>query len=379
MSNTLKELLLQSFYYLHSHPETAFEETLTTAHLRQVLENHGITILDTGMATGLVAEVRGALPGPTVGLRADIDALPVQEDSGLPYASVIPGRMHACGHDFHACSVLGAALILQEKREQLRGTVKIIFQPAEEVDGGGRVFARLPQLDDCKCFLAGHTYSGFPAGTIGVKEGAVMAAVDRFKVVIHGRGTHAAHPHDGIDPIIVQAAVIQGLQTIVSRRLSPFSHSLVSVTHVSAGNTWNVIPQTALLEGTARTLDPLDRTQVEAQFRQIVTSVAAAWGATADIEWSNGSPAVINDPALCALARSVGEKHGFVISRQEDTLGGEDFSQYLTDKPGVFVRIGTGGRHPAHHPGFTVDPAALYPAALYLADLASACLAPEYI
>lgn len=377
MAQPMEQLLLETFYDLHAHPETAFEEVRTTAQLRTVLEAHGVTVLDTGLQTGLIAEIRGAYPGRTVGLRADIDALPVQEESGLAYASQETGKMHACGHDFHACAVLGAALMLQERRAELRGTVKIIFQPAEEVDGGGRIVARLPQLNDCDCFLAGHTYPAFEAGVIGVKEGAVMAAIDRFKLIIHGRGTHAAHPHAGIDPVVIQAALVQSLQTIVSRTVSPFSHSLVSVTHVSAGNTWNVIPETALLEGTVRTLDPEDRRRVEEQFRQIVSGIAAAYGATIDVEWTHGSPAVVNDPKLCALARTVAEKRGLIVQEQEDTLGGEDFSQYLLDKPGVFIRIGTGGTHPAHHPAFTVDPAALYPAACYFADLASACLVSE--
>lgn len=377
MAQPMEQLLLETFYDLHAHPETAFEEVRTTAQLRTVLEAHGVTVLDTGLQTGLIAEIRGAYPGRTVGLRADIDALPVQEESGLAYASQETGKMHACGHDFHACAVLGAALMLQERRAELRGTVKIIFQPAEEVDGGGRIVARLPQLNDCDCFLAGHTYPAFEAGVIGVKEGAVMAAIDRFKLIIHGRGTHAAHPHAGIDPVVIQAALVQSLQTIVSRTVSPFSHSLVSVTHVSAGNTWNVIPETALLEGTVRTLDPEDRRRVEEQFRQIVSGIAAAYGATIDVEWTHGSPAVVNDPRLCALARTVAEKRGLIVQEQEDTLGGEDFSQYLLDKPGVFIRIGTGGTHPAHHPAFTVDPAALYPAACYFADLASACLVSE--
>lgn len=377
MPHDLEALLKDSLCYLHRHPETAFEETLTTAHLRAVLEENGVTVLDTSLRTGLIAQVTGAHPGRTIGLRADIDALPVLEDSELDYASLIPGKMHACGHDFHACTMLGAALLLKERQNDLHGTVKIVFQPAEETDSGGAIVAPLPQLRDCECFLAGHTYPAFPAGVIGVKEGAVMAAVDRFKVIIHGRGTHAAHPHAGIDPVVVQAALVQSLQTIVSRTMSPFSHSLVSITHVSAGNTWNVIPQEALLEGTIRTLDADDRIRVEKQFRQIVAGVTAAYGATADINWTHGSPAVINDPALCDLARRVAARQGLTVREQEDTLGGEDFSEYLTDRPGLFVRIGTGGDYPAHHPAFTVDPAALYPAACFFADLASACLAAE--
>ncbi|MGN1020980.1 MAG: amidohydrolase [Aristaeellaceae bacterium] len=375
MQDTLSRQVMESFHYLHSHPETAFEETLATAHIRSVLEEAGIAILDTGMPTGLVARIDGAHPGRTIGLRADIDALPIQEESGLDYASVIPGRMHACGHDFHAAAALGAALLLHARREELSGSVKVIFQPAEEVDGGAVRVIATGALDDCTCFLGAHTYPGFPAGTVGIKEGPVMAAVDRFALTIRGRGCHAAHPNEGVDPVVVQAALIQALQTIVSRTLSPFSSSLVSVTHVSAGNTWNVIPETALLEGTVRTVDPEDRARVEKQFRQIVRSVCDAWGATAEIDWQAGSPAVLNDSRLCALARRVALANGLKVDRQEDSLGGEDFSEYLRDKPGVFVRIGSGGEYPAHHPRFTVDPEALYPAACYLADLAQACLA----
>ncbi|MGN0778784.1 MAG: amidohydrolase [Aristaeellaceae bacterium] len=372
---TLAQQLTETFHYLHSHPETAFEEKLTTAHLRQRLTEAGITVLDCGLSTGLIARIDGASPGRAIGLRADIDALPIQEEAELDYASVFPGKMHACGHDFHASSVLGAALLLHARREQLSGCVKVVFQPAEEVDGGAGLMLDTGALDDCQCFLGAHTYPGFPAGTVGIKEGPVMAAVDRFALTIRGRGCHGAQPHKGLDPIVVQAALIQALQTIVSRTLSPFSHSLVSVTRVTAGNTWNVIPETALLEGTVRTMEPAERVRVEKQFRQIVEGVCAAYGATAELDWQPGSPAVINDSRLCALARRVALGSGLKVDRQEDTLGGEDFSQYLQGRPGVFVRIGTGGAYPAHHPRFTVDSAALWPAACYLADLAQACLA----
>lgn len=366
----LQDLLLHTFHELHIHPELAFEEVRTTAHLRQVLQAHGITVLDTEVPTAVIAVIQGELPGPTVGLRADIDALPMQEETDLPYASQVPGRMHACGHDFHAAMVLGAALMLHARRSELPGRVKIIFQPAEEVDGGARLIVPTGVTDDCICFLAGHTYPGSPAGTIGVKEGPAMAAVDRFKLIIRGRGCHAAHPHKGVDPIVIQAALVQSLQTIVSRTLSPFSHSLLSITHVEAGTTWNIIPETAMLEGTIRTLDPEDRAKVEGQFRQIVSGVAAAYGAAIDVEWFHGSPAVINDDRLCALGRQVAQDCGLTLFQPENTLGGEDFSQYLMGgKPGLFVRVGTGGEYPAHHPRFTVDPDALYPAACYMTEL----------
>ena len=201
-----------------------------------------------------------------------------------------------------------------------------------------------------------------------------MAAVDRFEVILRGRGCHAGQPAKGIDPIVVQAAVIQSLQTVVSRNMDPFTPRVISVTHVEAGSTWNVIPETARLEGTVRTLDAAQRRLAEERFRQIVTGVASAYGAEADIRWQHGSGAVINDEKLCILAREAARETGLRFDRQEDTMGGEDFSCYLEGKPGLFVRIGTGGGYPGHHPKFTVDPAALLPAAQFFATLARKCL-----
>lgn len=374
----MKSELRALFEALHRHPEIGFEEHETTALLRDALTRHDITILDSGLTTGLIAQVEGQAPGPVIGLRADIDGLPVGEESGLPYASCHAGRMHACGHDFHAACMAGAAMLLKAWAAEWRGTVRIIFQPAEEIDAGARQVLATGLTADCRCFLAGHTYPGFPAGTVGVKEGPVMAAVDRFRVLLRGKGCHAAHPHKGIDPVVAMAALVQSLQTIVSRRLDPFSTSLCSITHAEAGNTWNVIPETALVEGTIRTLDQGDRARAEAQFRQIVAGIAAAYGVSAEIDWRHGSPALCNDSRLCALARRVARERGLTVERQEDTLGGEDFSCYLENGvPGLFVRIGTGGDYPSHHPKFTVNPEALAPAADYFAALAQACLQAE--
>ena len=370
----MKEKLTALLEWFHSHPELAYEERETTAKIRQVLEEAGIPILDSGLETGLIAVIEGGKPGAVIGLRADIDALPVTEEAPLPYASCYPGRMHACGHDFHTTVMLGAALLLKEMQPELPGTVKLVFQPAEEIDSGARKVLATGLLDDCALFLAGHSYPQFEAGTLGIKEGPVMAAVDRFEVVIRGRGCHAGQPAKGVDPIAVQAAVIQSLQTVVSRNMDPFTPRVISVTHVEAGTTWNVIPETARLEGTVRTLDHEQRTLAEERFRSLVTGIAAAYGAEADIRWTHGSGAVINDEKLCILARETARGMGLAVDRQEDTMGGEDFSCYLEKAPGLFVRVGTGGGYPGHHPKFTVDPAALEPAAQFFANLARKCL-----
>ena len=370
MEHRLTELL----QWFHSHPELAYEERETTAKIREVLEAAGIPILDSGLATGLIAVIEGGQPGPVIGLRADIDALPVQEEADLPYASCHPGRMHACGHDFHTVTMLGAALLLKAQQATLPGTVKLIFQPAEEIDSGARKVLATGLLEDCELFLAGHSYPQFEAGTLGIKEGPVMAAVDRFEVIIRGVGCHAGQPAKGIDPIVVQAAIIQSLQTVVSRTMDPFTPRVISVTHVEAGTTWNVIPETARLEGTVRTLDAAQRALAEERFRSLVTGIAAAYGAEADIRWKHGSGAVINDEKLCILAREVAREVGLTPALQEDTMGGEDFSCYLVNRPGLFVRVGTGGGYPGHHPKFTVDPAALVPAARFFATLARKCL-----
>ena len=374
----MQEELTALFTWLHSHPETGLQEYETTRRLREMLEKHGVEVLDSPMATGLIAVLRGEGSGAgkerVIGLRADIDALPVTEESGLPYASVHPGCMHACGHDFHAACIMGAALMLHERRREWQGTVKVVFQPAEEIDRGGVMAVATGLIDDCELFLAGHTSTGMPVGTLGIKEGPVMAAVDRFAVTLRGKGCHAAHPHKGIDPIPALSAMVQSLQTIVSRTLDPFTPRLVSITHIEAGSTWNVIPETAFFEGTVRTLDAADRAAAEQRFREIVGGTASAYGVQAEIDWTHGSPAVVNDGALCALARKTAQRCGLDVCCQENTMGAEDFSRYMQGRPGMFVRIGTGGTYPAHHPRFTVDPQALFPAADFFTELALACL-----
>ena len=231
----MKARLVEAFHWLHRHPELAMKEHKTTEYLRKILLNSGVRLLDTKLETGLIAVI-GTGEAPVIALRADIDALPIQEQTSLPYASETPGVMHACGHDFHAACMLGAALLLKEREASLRGTVKVIFQPAEEVNRGADLVMDTGLLDDIQLFLAGHTYPWYPAGTLGIRPGPVMASADRFSVCIRGKGCHAANPDMGIDPIPALGAVISGFQTIVSRRINPFDSAVVSITRVEAGS-----------------------------------------------------------------------------------------------------------------------------------------------
>lgn len=358
------------FEDLHRHPELGLEEVRTTALLRKALEEAGVKVYPSGLPTGLIAVIEGALPGRVIGLRADMDALPVQEESGLPYASQEPGKMHACGHDFHTACMLGAALEIKRREKELRGTVKIVFQPAEELSKGGDVVARQEILQDCQEFYAGHTYPGFPAGVLGVRSGPVMAAPDAFTIHIYGKGAHAGNPHQGIDPIPAAAALALSAQSIVSRFKDAFEPAVLSVTHIQAGNTWNVVPEEALLEGTLRTLNQDLRREMQNRLNAMTEAVARAYGCKADIRWMIGPDPVVNDEALCERAAETARDLGFTVKQQDNTMGGEDFSEYLKICPGAFIRVGTGGGYTNHHPKFTADERALWPAALFFAELA---------
>ena len=365
------EKLIAFFKDLHSHPELGNYEYRTTRRIREALEAHGIEMLDSGMETGCIAVIRGEKPGRVIGLRSDIDALPISEETGLPYASQEPGVMHACGHDSHAAIMLGAALLLKEQEAELSGTVKVIFQPAEEMDNGARNVLATGNLDDVDEFYAVHSYPWFRPGVLGIKEGPVMASVDKIDITIRGKSSHAGYPYRSIDPIPAAAALALSAQTVVSRNINAFSPAVVSITRISAGNTWNVIPETAELEGTVRTLNPEDRDMTEQHLRRMTEHIAAAHGCTAAFTYTRGSAAVINDAGLCEKAREVARETGFETDLQEDTMGAEDFSDYLARRPGVFIRVGTGGFVESHHSRFRVEPEAIPPAAAFFARLAT--------
>ena len=365
----LEQKLTDFFEELHSHPELSYEEYETTERIKRELHAAGIEILQTPLKTGVVAIIRGAQPGKTYGLRCDIDALPIMEKTELPYKSEIPGKMHACGHDFHTAAVLGTALLLQERKEKLHGNVKILFQPAEESSHGAETVLQTGILSDVEAIFGLHTAAYLPVGTLGIRAGSVMAAVDRFELNITGTGCHGGHPDEGVDTILVAASVIQALQSIVGRNLNPFHTGVVSVTRIHGGNTWNVIPDKVELEGTVRSMDKEDRVFIEKRMRGIAENTAAAYGAKAELLWYPGPPATVNEETWSAFAEDVAKECGYEVVPQRNSTGGEDFAFYLEKIPGCFINVGTGVGYPNHHPQFYADEAALAPAAEYFARL----------
>ena len=365
----LEQKLTGFFEELHMHPELSYEEYETTERIKRELAAASIEILQIPLKTGVIAIVRGAKPGKTYGLRCDIDALPIAEETDIPYKSKTPGKMHACGHDFHTAAVFGAALLLQERKEELQGTVKILFQPAEESSHGAETVLETGVLSDVTAIFGLHTAAYLPVGTLGIRAGSVMAAVDRFELNITGTGCHGGHPDEGVDTILAAASVIQAFQSIVGRNLNPFHTGVVSVTRINGGNTWNVIPDKVELEGTVRSMEKDDRIFIEKRMREIAEHTAAAYGANAELLWYPGPPATVNEKAWSAFAQKVAEESGFEVVPQRNSTGGEDFAFYLEKIPGCFINVGTGVGYPNHHPKFYADEAALTPAAEYLAKL----------
>ena len=365
----LEQKLTGFFEELHMHPELSYEEYETTERIKRELAAAGIEILQIPLKTGVTAIVRGAKPGKTYGLRCDIDALPIAEETDLPYKSKTPGKMHACGHDFHTAAVFGAALLLQERKEELQGNVKILFQPAEESSHGAETVLETGVFSYVTAIFGLHTAAYLPVGTLGIRAGSVMAAVDRFELNITGTGCHGGHPDEGVDTILVAASVIQAFQSIVGRNLNPFHTGVVSVTRINGGNTWNVIPDKVELEGTVRSMEKDDRIFIERRMREIAEHTAAAYGANAELLWYPGPPATVNEKAWSAFAQKVAEERGFEVVPQRNSTGGEDFAFYLEKIPGCFINVGTGVGYPNHHPKFYADEAALTPAAEYLEKL----------
>ena len=365
----LEQKLTGFFEELHMHPELSYEEYETTERIKRELAAAGIEILQIPLKTGVTAIVRGAKPGKTYGLRCDIDALPIAEETDLPYKSKTPGKMHACGHDFHTAAVFGAALLLQERKEELQGNVKILFQPAEESSHGAETVLETGVFSDVTAIFGLHTAAYLPVGTLGIRAGSVMAAVDRFELNITGTGCHGGHPDEAVDTILVAASVIQAFQSIVGRNLNPFHTGVVSVTRINGGNTWNVIPDKVELEGTVRSMEKDDRIFIERRMREIAEHTAAAYGANAELLWYPGPPATVNEKAWSAFAQKVAEERGFEVVPQRNSTGGEDFAFYLEKIPGCFINVGTGVGYPNHHPKFYADEAALTPAAEYLEKL----------
>ena len=360
------------FEWLHAHPELAYEEFETTARLRAAFERAGIRILDVPLATGLIAVI--GTGKPTVALRTDIDALPVHETTDLPYRSHYEGKMHACGHDFHMASVLAAALLLKEREETLAGTVYIVCQPAEEAPGGARTVLDTGTLEGVAAIFGIHARPIYPVGTLGLCTGGMMASVDKFEITFHGVGTHAAQPDRGCDPVVMAAQFVTAAQTIAARNISPLRPAVVSVTHIDAGTTWNVLPERAWMEGTIRLFDANDRTLVKERVASLAEGIAAAFGGRAEITWTAGPPAVVNTERWNALARDMAAQEGFAVVDPVPWMAGEDFAYYQETMESCFAFVGTGLSPENHHPQFTVDPAAIPQTARYLVRMAEEAL-----
>ncbi|OMD73798.1 hydrolase [Paenibacillus odorifer] len=369
-AEALEEELIGIRRHLHRHPELSNEEYGTTEYIISLLERAGVRIVEYGLSTGVIAEIGGKKPGSVIALRADIDALPIQEESGVSFASLYPGKMHACGHDFHTAALIGAAYQLKQREQQLQGTVRLLFQPAEEKAQGAQRIIASGALEDVRAVIGLHNKPDLPVGTIGIKGGPLMAAADGFVIEVQGGSSHADVPEAGIDPIIAASHIVTAFQSIVSRNVSPLQSAVVSVTQIHSGNSWNIIPEKAVLEGTIRTFDETVRSKVLERFQEVAVGVAAALGAEATVRWIEGPPPVINDPSLAALGVESVEALGYRAIQPELSLAGEDFAFYQRVVPGLFVFVGTEGSQEWHHPAFNLDERALPVAARFLADVA---------
>ena len=328
---------------LHRHPERSFKEFNTSKYLRSILEAHGITILPDPMETGLVAQIEGAHDGPQIGLRADIDGLPIHEDSGLPFPSENEGVMHGCGHDLHMTSLLGAAFWLADHRDRIHGTIRLIFQPAEELGRGARAVIDAGLIDGLDAMIGTHNNPDYKPGEVAVGFEPMMAGCVRFRVNLHAQGTHAGYPHRGTGPMGAMATMILALQTIVSRNVSPFHPLVVSVTEVHGGDVWNVVPAEAGFQGTARYFHREDGDLAAERFKQIVESTAAAYGIGVDYVWDDFQGPLVSDHDLARLAM----KHVPSYAQLEPihpSMAGEDFAEYETKTRLLFAFIGSNGQ-----------------------------------
>lgn len=372
-NDLLAETLVTWRRELHQFPELSNHEVQTTARITTWLNQAGIRLLPLDLKTGVVAQI-GQGPGPIVALRADIDALPIQEQVSGPYRSRHDGVMHACGHDIHTSIMLGAALLLKQREASLPGRVRILFQPAEETFDGAQQLIDAGALDGVSAIFGGHNAPDLPVGEFGTRSGPLHANVDRFEILITGKGAHAARPEQGVDSIVVAAHIVTALQTLPSRSFSALESVVVSVTRIAGGNTWNVLPQQVELEGTVRTHNTAIRAEVPEKITRLISHIAASFGAESELRWHAGPPVLVNTAEWADFSKQVAAEQGYVVHDQTPQMGGEDFAFYLHHLPGAFVNIGSASTYGLHHPRFEPDEATIEPAARYFQQLAEAAL-----
>ncbi|MFM2391136.1 MAG: hypothetical protein RLZZ437_2691 [Pseudomonadota bacterium] len=362
----------------HAHPELLFDVHRTAARVAELLQAFAVDEVTTGIGrTGVVGVIKGRTDtsGRVIGLRADMDALPITEQTGVAYASTVPGKMHACGHDGHTAMLLGAAKYLAETRN-FDGQVVLIFQPAEEGGGGGREMVADGMMARWNIteVYGMHNMPGIPVGQFAIREGAMMAAADQFDIMVTGKGGHAAKPHDCIDTTVVAAHIIVALQTIASRNVDPMAQVVVSVCTVETDSTaHNVIPQVVKLKGTVRTMDPKVQDQVQARVIELATGMAATLGARAVVDYRRGYPVTMNAPENTAFAAEVAQAvSGRVDTNAAPLMGAEDFSFMLNERPGAYIFLGNGDTAMVHHPAYNFDDAAIPFGASWYAGMAEA-------
>jgi amidohydrolase len=333
----------------HTHPELQYDVHRTAGKVEELLKSFGVDEVVTGLGrTGIVGVIKGRtnVSGRVIGLRADMDALPIAERTGKDYASATPGKMHACGHDGHTAMLLGAAKYLAETRN-FDGTAVVIFQPAEEGGAGGRAMVQdgLMERFGIEEIYGLHNMPAMPTGSFAIREGGIMAASDEFNVTIEGVGGHAARPHVTVDPLVIAAQIILALQTIVSRNVDPMRQAVLSVTMIKAGDAFNIIPRSVNFTGTVRTLDEEVRDFMEARLRTVITQMAETFGAKADIHYRRGYPVTVNAAKQAGFAARVA---GLVVGEDrvdanvDPSMGGEDFSYMLQARPGAYIFLGNG-------------------------------------
>ena len=358
---------------LHQHPELSNQEFATTERITRWLKQGDIRLLPFELKTGVVAEIGQG--EPLIALRADIDALPIEEVTGQPWTSQQPGVMHACGHDLHTSVMLGVAHQLKQREAELPGRVRILFQPAEETFDGAKQLIDAGALDGVQAIFGMHNAPDLPLGVLHTRPGAFYANVDRFVIRIHGKGAHAARPQEGIDSIVIASHIVTALQTLPSRVFSSLESVVLSVTRFTAGNTWNVLPQSVELEGTVRTHNADIRAQIPHKITSLIQGIAGGFGAQAELEWIEGPPALINTPAWADFALALAQETGYHAERAESPqMGGEDFAFYLQQLPGVFVSIGSASDFGLHHPAFDPDESLIDAAVNYFSELAPRAL-----
>lgn len=365
---------------LHQIPELALRENETAAVVRQALAAIGVQPGKPLLGTDVIALIKGGRPGPNVALRADMDALPLCEETGVPYRSTHAGTMHACGHDGHTAMLLGAAMVLRRLQPDLPGSVRLVFQPGEEVVAAGRDLVAAGALRDPApaAVLALHAWPGLPVGVVSSRPGPMMAAAEFFRIVIRGKGGHGSRPEATVDPILTAARVIDSLQSVVSRHISPLEPAVVSICRIQAGSNSNIIPATAELEGTARSFSLDVGKQLPVLMERLIKGVCDAMGATYEFQYSGSYIPTLNDPGVVALGRRVAEaalgSDGWRDLGQP-AMAGEDFAYYIRDYPGAMFFLGMGENSaPLHSPQFDFNDTALRHGITFIVSAALAAL-----